>query len=153
MAKISRNAPCFCGSGKKYKKCHLPSDLKNAAMSKKAETPTVEKLFDEENEEMKQLYKEVQELDDLSNSVIDLIQAKNFDKAEEVCHQLLEIYPDQVDGFERMARLHEARGNREKAAQYYRKTVDFMLAHDGFETENIEWHEEQAKRLEQLLDG
>jgi len=19
-----RNAPCFCGSGKKYKKCHLP---------------------------------------------------------------------------------------------------------------------------------
>ncbi len=24
---IGRNDPCWCGSGKKYKKCHLPSDL------------------------------------------------------------------------------------------------------------------------------
>ena len=24
--KLSRNAPCWCGSGKKYKKCHLQSD-------------------------------------------------------------------------------------------------------------------------------
>jgi uncharacterized protein YecA (UPF0149 family) len=22
--KIGRNEPCWCGSGKKYKKCHLP---------------------------------------------------------------------------------------------------------------------------------
>jgi len=22
--KLGRNAPCWCGSGKKYKKCHLP---------------------------------------------------------------------------------------------------------------------------------
>lgn len=26
--KIGRNAPCWCGSGKKYKKCHLNEDLK-----------------------------------------------------------------------------------------------------------------------------
>jgi hypothetical protein len=24
--KIGRNDPCHCGSGKKYKKCHLPAD-------------------------------------------------------------------------------------------------------------------------------
>jgi hypothetical protein len=24
--KPSRNAPCWCGSGKKYKKCHLSAD-------------------------------------------------------------------------------------------------------------------------------
>jgi len=24
--KIGRNDPCYCGSGKKYKKCHLPKD-------------------------------------------------------------------------------------------------------------------------------
>jgi hypothetical protein len=23
---LGRNDPCWCGSGKKYKKCHLPSD-------------------------------------------------------------------------------------------------------------------------------
>ncbi len=27
MKKISRNDPCWCGSGKKYKKCHMDADL------------------------------------------------------------------------------------------------------------------------------
>ncbi|MBA7611910.1 hypothetical protein ES703_19141 [subsurface metagenome] len=26
--KLGRNNPCHCGSGKKYKKCHLESDLR-----------------------------------------------------------------------------------------------------------------------------
>ncbi|MBW1744519.1 MAG: SEC-C domain-containing protein [Deltaproteobacteria bacterium] len=26
--KLGRNDPCWCGSGKKYKKCHLESDLR-----------------------------------------------------------------------------------------------------------------------------
>ena len=26
MSKIGRNDPCHCGSGQKYKKCHLPKD-------------------------------------------------------------------------------------------------------------------------------
>ena len=26
MSKIGRNDPCHCGSGEKYKKCHLPKD-------------------------------------------------------------------------------------------------------------------------------
>ena len=29
--KPERNEPCWCGSGKKYKKCHLPEDDKRAA--------------------------------------------------------------------------------------------------------------------------
>ena len=24
--KLSRNAPCWCGSGKRYKRCHTPAD-------------------------------------------------------------------------------------------------------------------------------
>ncbi len=28
--KPGRNEPCWCGSGKKYKKCHLASDLESA---------------------------------------------------------------------------------------------------------------------------
>jgi hypothetical protein len=26
MSKLGRNDPCHCGSGQKYKKCHLPTD-------------------------------------------------------------------------------------------------------------------------------
>ncbi len=29
--KPGRNEPCWCGSGEKYKKCHLPEDEKQAA--------------------------------------------------------------------------------------------------------------------------
>ncbi len=28
-----RNEPCWCGSGKKYKKCHQPDDQEKAAKS------------------------------------------------------------------------------------------------------------------------
>jgi len=31
--KPGRNDPCWCGSGKKYKKCHLPEDQKTTAKS------------------------------------------------------------------------------------------------------------------------
>jgi uncharacterized protein YecA (UPF0149 family) len=38
LMKLPRNAPCVCGSGKKFKKCHLP------AMSPILPTKTVEDL-------------------------------------------------------------------------------------------------------------
>ena len=31
--KPERNDPCWCGSGKKYKKCHLPGDDRKTANS------------------------------------------------------------------------------------------------------------------------
>ena len=31
--KPGRNDACWCGSGKKYKKCHMPEDEKKAAAS------------------------------------------------------------------------------------------------------------------------
>ncbi len=30
-AKVERNDPCWCGSGKKYKKCHLIEDEKKGS--------------------------------------------------------------------------------------------------------------------------
>ena len=153
MAKISRNAPCPCGSGKKYKKCCLQNDLENAATAKNAEKPMVEKKNEEEQENMGEMYREVQLLDDLSNSVIDLIELKKFDEAEKICQQLLKEYPQQVDGLQRMAMLNEVKGDRVQAIQYYRKTVEFMQQHDGFDPENIEWHEQQADRLEHAQES
>lgn len=33
MSKISRNAPCWCGSGKKFKHCHYPEKMPNENMT------------------------------------------------------------------------------------------------------------------------
>jgi hypothetical protein len=121
----------------------------DAKISKKKENKKPVKK--EKPTELELLYQEVEEFNDLSNSVVDLIHAKQFDEAEKVCHRLSQDYPEQVDGIERLAMVYEARGDKKQAAHYYRKTVEFMQSHDGFDPENIEWHLEQAEKLEKEL--
>ena len=130
MAKISRNAPCLCGSGKKYKKCCL--------LLKESEALEQRKIL--EQNPGKALF-EVDDLDDLSNSVLDLIDAGKFDEAESICNELKKRYPDQVDGIERMAMVYEARGENQKAAE-------FMRSNPGFDKEGIEWALDKAKHLQ-----
>jgi len=118
MAKISRNAPCPCGSGIKYKKCCL--------LRKESDDLELRKILEQNPG------KALVEVDDLSNSVLDLIDAGKFDEAESVCNELKKRYPDQVDGIERMAMVYEARGENQKAAEYYLKTAEFMRSNPGF---------------------
>ena len=102
MAKIGRNAPCPCGSGKKYKKCCLSAQQGNRPSSVK-----------------KQRFIPVfTDLDQLSNSVVDLIKQKNLGEAEAVSRRLLAEYPDQIDGLNRLAMVYEARGEKRKAAEF-----------------------------------
>jgi Tfp pilus assembly protein PilF len=110
MAKIGRNAPCPCGSGKKYKKCCLLNQNEAKRHSAKKKIRFIPVYTD---------------LDQLSNCVVDLIKEKKLDEAEAVSRKLLAQYPDQVDGFNRLAMVYEARGEKTKAAQYYRKAADF----------------------------
>jgi len=131
MSKIGRNAPCPCGSGKKYKKCCLLNPD-----GRPKSVPPIK-------------YRAVYtELDQLSNSVVDLIKQNKLDKAEAVSRRLLSEYPDQVDGFDRLAMVYEARGDRKQAAQYYRKAADFARSHPGFEKKSIDRFLSEAKRME-----
>jgi tetratricopeptide (TPR) repeat protein len=68
-------------------------------------------------------------LDEASNRVIDLIDAGRLDEAEQAAHDLLEQYPDVHDGLERLAMVYAARGDRPRAAEYYRKAAAFVHAH------------------------
>jgi len=97
MSKLSRNAPCPCGSGKKYKKCCLLGEQVPATRRAPSD------IF-------KQIHAQMEELDNLSKSVIDLIQAGKLDEAEAQCLKLLEQYPDDVDGLDRLATVYEAKG-------------------------------------------
>ena len=131
MSKIGRNAPCPCGSGRKYKKCCLLSQD-----GRPTSIPSIK-------------YRAVYtELDQLSNSVVDLINQNELDRAEAVSRRLLSDYPDQVDGFDRLAMVYEARGDRKKAAQYYRKAADFARSNPGFEKKSIDRFLSEAKRME-----
>ena len=134
MAKIGRNAPCPCGSGKKYKKCCLSG--KDRA---KRYSPVRKKL---------RFIPVYTELDKLSNSVVDLIKHNKLDEAEAVSRKLLDEYPDQVDGLNRLAMVYEARGEKRKAAQYYREAADFAKSNEGFDQKAIDRFLSEAKRVE-----
>ena len=86
-------------------------------------------------------------LDELSNSVLDLVRSGRLDEAEAVCQQLLSRYPDHVDGLDRLAIVYEAKGDRAQAADFYRKAADFMRTHPGFDEEGIAWMTGEADRL------
>jgi tetratricopeptide (TPR) repeat protein len=137
MAKISRNVPCPCGSGKKYKKCCLLQDESNTLEERKNIKQNTKMPFYQEDD-----------LDELSNSVVDLVNAGEFNKAESVCHELSKRFPDQVDGIERLALVYESRGENERAAEQYRKAVAFMRSNYGFDKESVQWLLEKIKQLE-----
>jgi tetratricopeptide (TPR) repeat protein len=134
MEKVGRNAPCPCGSGKKYKKCCLPLHQESSAQEFFAGPVTLVPGFTE--------------LDRLSNSVVDLIEEGRLDEAETVCHELLSSYPDQIDGTERLAEVYDAKGEKKRAAEYYRKAAEFAQKSPGFDQELIDHYLSQAKLLE-----
>jgi tetratricopeptide (TPR) repeat protein len=125
MAKIGRNDPCPCGSGKKYKKCCLAND---EAAARAAQPVAVAA----HRPSLANYARERDELDDLtetSNAVVDMVQAGNLDAAEQAAHDLLKRFPDVHDGYDRLGMVCEARGDRRQAADYYRKAINVIRNH------------------------
>lgn len=139
MAKIERNAPCPCGSGKKYKKCCLPlvHQADKGRTRLRAEPVTLE-AFDNE----------LDYLDGLSNHVLDLVNAGRLDEAELACQELRRLFPEQIDWIERQAYVYKARGLNKKAAEWYRKAATFASTQDGFDEEAISHFRQMADRLD-----
>ena len=136
MTKISRNAPCPCGSGKKYKKCCLQKDEAQSINRRASLDSSSNKLVEA-----------FDDLDNLSNSVVDLIDEGKLDEAEQACVELLNRYPDYIDGLERFALVYEARGDSQKAIEYYKKSLDFARENEGFDPEYVKWAMDKVKEL------
>ena len=66
---ISRNAQCWCGSGKKYKKCHLPADQKQVPASKEKTKPKGRNIILKTEEQIEGIRKSCQLTKDLLNMV------------------------------------------------------------------------------------
>src|SRR5271157_6089232 len=130
MAKIGRNDPCACGSGKKYKKCCMARDEAAALAERPARPaavprrqPSLASYFQEHNEP--------DELTEASNAVVDMVQAGNLDAAEQAAHDLLARFPDVHDGYDRLGMVCEARGDHRQAADYYRKAINVIRNNPG----------------------
>lgn len=130
-SKTSRNDPCPCGSGQKYKKCCLEKDqaAERAAFTRAAaKVATAEQAHSKATREA---FEASQALDAASNAVIDLLDAGRLDEAERAARELLERYPEVPDGHERLGMVYEARGDHPRAAECYRWCLQFIRAHPG----------------------
>jgi tetratricopeptide (TPR) repeat protein len=128
MAKIGRNDPCACGSGKKYKKCCMARDEAAALAARPAQAaaaparqPSLASYFQEHDE--------LDELTEASNAVVDMVHAGDLDAAEQAAHDLLTRFPDVHDGYDRLGMVCEARGDHRQAADYYRRAITVIRDH------------------------
>ncbi len=130
MSKVRRNSLCPCGSGKKYKRCCLSIERQNAVL--------IPVLDDEE----------AAELEYLTNGVVDLVSEGCFDEAERMCNELEQKYPEFIDRYERRGLLHEARGESQKAIDFYRRCVDYIEENPvGFDQASKDWYLGEIERL------
>jgi tetratricopeptide (TPR) repeat protein len=149
MTKLGRNNECPCGSGQKYKLCCLPAHEAAAAERAAAERATtaaatphalwggVQEDWDDEG------------LDDASNLPMYLLRAGKLDEAETAARDLLARYPQVHDGLERLAAVYDARGDRQKAVEYYRKALAFMQERaDEYSPEAIHALREIVEKVE-----
>jgi tetratricopeptide (TPR) repeat protein len=138
MATPGRNDPCPCGSGTKYKKCCLlRTPPPPPASPPKAASPAW--VLQDDG------------LDDLSNSVVDLVQARRFEEALGACQRLLQEFPDVVDGLERSALVHAALGDHATAADFYRKALAFVTDPSRcHEYEDADFYRQQVEKEERF---
>ena len=131
MSKTGRNDPCHCGSGQKYKRCCLQKD-QAAEHTALIATATAQaqgrKELDTFLEQEEALLLREEELTEASNAAVDLIQAGKLDEAERAARELLVRFPDAHDGYDRLGMVYEARGDRQKAVECYRKVIEFIRA-------------------------
>jgi tetratricopeptide (TPR) repeat protein len=150
--KIGRNDPCHCGSGQKYKRCCQEKDetaertARAEAEAAKPKPPPRRSLADFLSEELDD---DLHQLTEASNAVIKMVRAGQLDEAELAANDLLVRFPEVHDGYDRLGMVAEARGDNKKAADYYRKVIDFVRAHpDQYEP----GFEDTFQRLIQKLD-
>jgi len=142
MAKTGRNDPCSCGSGKKYKRCCLAVDQATQAATR---TP-----LDPESSRLPPpiVFDDYEELEQLSNRVLDFIKDRRLDEAEKLCQELLHRFPDASDGIERLGHVYEVRGDLTTAAAHYRKAAAFIREGGESDDEHARWLDQLADRVD-----
>jgi tetratricopeptide (TPR) repeat protein len=133
MVQLGRNAPCRCGSGKKYKRCCLARDAA-------AERETRASEQDEEDCQCDECLT-LDEVMGLSDEATSLIDEGRLNEAEAICRKLIEQYPEFLDGPERLGQVYEARGERGAAAEQYRRAAEIAARMKP------EWVEEQTPAI------
>ena len=150
MAKIGRNEPCPCGSGKKYKQCCLAKD--EAARS--AQSVASQAADHLPNHHPRFCQNCNADIDAAARAVLALIDAGKLDAAEQAARAMMTRWPEIHDGYDCFGMVCEARGNYQEAVDYYRKVI--AMAHEEpsfYEHDFAEYYEKLIRRLDPASMG
>lgn len=143
--KVSRNDPCPCGSGRKYKVCCLQKDEAQRSAERQASNAALAA----DVEGFRALFGRHEEIEGASATVWALIEARKFVEAEAAALEHIERFPETPSGYDLMSLLCEARGEPKAAAQWCRKVIEFMRAHPGvFKSKDEVQFQRRIDRLE-----
>lgn len=123
---VSRNAPCPCGSGNKYKKCCLTQDEKAAAEAREQRQVA-------EAAEEAAFMEYATQLDELTNRANDLIRSEQWTEAEACCHELVDRFPKEIDGHHHSYEYYKARGDLLRAKTHAEATLAMVESQEGFD--------------------
>jgi tetratricopeptide (TPR) repeat protein len=127
MAKTGRNDPCPCGSGKKHKKCCLSGGVDQATHVHEAGIPPGVLVRDDDVVVVDPaVLRREAEHDALLARYFDLASTARYDEAEAVCRDMLRLFPELIDGHERLGEIYEARGKLLEAAEAFRLAAERM---------------------------
>ncbi len=136
----ARNAPCPCGSGKKYKKCCLAQDQNAADQERRAfreaqqaHREAEQKKLEKYQAEAKAFDEYIDALNTLSNRANDLTRSNQWDEAETCCRRLLERFPKEIDGHHRSYEYYKARGDFARARSHAQAALQIVEHSDGFD--------------------
>lgn len=130
---VSRNTPCPCGSGEKYKKCCLAQDEKAAAETRRKAAEAEEQRLLAEAAEHDEFMKYAVELEELSNRANDLTRSKQWTESEACCRELLERFPEEIDGHHRSYECYKAKGDLLRAKTHAQATLAMVESREGFD--------------------
>jgi tetratricopeptide (TPR) repeat protein len=144
MAKIGRNEPCPCGSGKKYKQCCLAKD--ETARSAPPAAAQADHLTHHDPRLCKNCSANI---DAAARGVVALIDAGKLDAAEQAAQAMMRRWPEIHDGYDCFGMVSEARGNYREAADYYRKIIAMAREEPSlYEDDFSEYYEKLIRRLD-----
>ena len=140
MAKIGRNDPCPCGSGKKHKRCCLTAQAANLAPANIAE-PVVN------DDDICDCC--LDDLEQRADRALDLILDGHVDDAEAMAHDLMRDFPREVEGIDLLSMISETRGQRARAAELLRRAIELVRVHPHHDAETRLLMHQRLKELEQ----
>jgi tetratricopeptide (TPR) repeat protein len=141
MAKIGRNEPCPCGSGKKYKRCCQVLAAQSPPPMAIARDPDPEP-----SDELCPCC--VERLERQADRVADELCAGRLDQAEALCQKLIADFPTEAEGLDLLSMILQERGERERALDLLRRASAIAHARPEYDFDVRSDMRERIRELE-----